>query len=201
MLFRSGRDWYTQHTRVNYPVNDISPINNGGLLDNVQARTESNSDILATANRSLTKDVTLTLNAGANARRSDYTSNKGVVTALVVPGVYTMENSNGVPSTTIYNTSKKVNSAYGSANANYKGWLSVDLTGRNDWSSTLPKGANSFFYPSVGGAFVFTDALGIKSNILTSGKLRASWTRVGNDTDPYQLAAVFAAKLPLPRRP
>jgi len=190
---RSGRDWYTQHTRVNYPVNDISPINNGGLLDNVQARTESNSDILATANRSLTKDVTLTLNAGANARRSDYTSNKGVVTALVVPGVYTMENSNGVPSTTIYNTSKKVNSAYGSANANYKGWLSVDLTGRNDWSSTLPKGANSFFYPSVGGAFVFTDALGIKSNILTSGKLRASWTRVGNDTDPYQLAAVFAA--------
>src|SRR5207249_2224691 len=87
----------------------------------------------------------------------------------------------------------KVNSLYGSATFGYRDWLTVDLTGRNDWSSTLPKNANSLFYPSVGAAFIFTDALGLQSSWLSYGKVRASWTRVGNDTDPYQLSAVYAA--------
>jgi hypothetical protein len=72
----------------------------------------------------------------------------------------------------------------------------VDLTGRNDWSSTLPAGHQSFFYPSISSAFVFTDALGMNSSLLSSGKIRASWTRVGNDTDPYQLAATLGALQP-----
>jgi len=67
------------------------------------------------------------------------------------------------------------------------------VTGRNDWSSTLPTGHNSIFYPSVGAAFIFTDALRVQSRFISYGKLRASWTRVGNDTDPYQLRAVYAA--------
>src|SRR5206468_3604796 len=77
----------------------------------------------------------------------------------------------------------------------------VDATGRNDWSSTLPKGENSFFYPSIGAAFVFTDALRVQSRFLSYGKLRASWARVGNDTDPYQLAAVYAAGNPWSGQP
>jgi hypothetical protein len=60
----------------------------------------------------------------------------------------------------------------------------------------LPKNKNSFFYPSVGAALIFTDALGINSSFLSYGKLRGNWTRVGNDTDPYQLAAVYGAGRP-----
>jgi len=85
---------------------------------------------------------------------------------------------------------------YGSASFNFKDWLNVDITGRNDWSSTLPKSANSVFYPSIGAAFVFTDALNMRGSVLSYGKLRASWTRVGNDTDPYQLAAVYGSGTP-----
>ena len=85
---------------------------------------------------------------------------------------------------------KEVRSLYGSLSLNYKGWWNVDVTGRNDWSSTLPEGNNSFFYPSVSTAFVFTDALGM-NDFLSSGKVRASWTRVGNDTDPYQLTSGY----------
>jgi outer membrane receptor protein involved in Fe transport len=70
----------------------------------------------------------------------------------------------------------------------------VDVTGRNDWSSTLPEGNNSYFYPSVSSAFVFTDAFGLQSDMLSSGKVRASWTRVGNDASPYQLTSVFTAQ-------
>ncbi len=193
---RVGRDWYQNHFRVNYPVNDISPYNGGGLWDVGEVRSETNADFLATVNRKLLPDLTMTVNAGGNSRVNDYNNNTDVVSQLVIPGVYTLSNSAGQPSTSIFVSKKHVNALYGSANLSYKSWLSLDVTGRNDWSSTLPAGANSFFYPSVGGAFIFTDALGIHSNVLSYGKLRASWTRVGNDTDPYQLQAVYSSFTP-----
>ena len=190
---RTGRDWYQNQFRANYPVNSISPFNAGGFLDVGETRSETNNDFLITANRTLTPTLSLTVHAGGNQRKNDYNTNMGQVSELVVPGVYTLANSNGIAFGQLYVTHKKVNSLYGSASLGYKDWLTVDLTGRNDWSSTLPKNANSLFYPSVGAAFVFTDALGLQSSWLSYGKLRASWTRVGNDTDPYQLAAVYGA--------
>src|SRR3989441_2248258 len=190
---RTGRDWYQNQFRANYPVNDISPFSQGGLLDVGESRSETNNDFLITANRSLTPTLGLTVNAGGNQRINDFNTNIGQVSALVIPGVYTLANADGVAFGQLYVSHKKVNSLYGSASFNYRDWLNVDITGRNDWSSTLPKNANSLFYPSVGAAFIFTDALGLQSSWLSYGKLRASWTRVGNDTDPYQLAAVYGS--------
>jgi TonB-linked SusC/RagA family outer membrane protein len=190
---RTGRDWYQNHFRVDYPVNNISPDPQGGLQDVAETHSEINTEFLATAIRQLTPSLGLTVNAGGNARTTDYFNNTGTVTQLVVPGVYTLANSAGQPGASITESHKKVNSLYGSATADWRHWFTVDVTGRNDWSSTLPVGHNSFFYPSVGGALVFTEALGIKSDVLSYGKLRASWTRVGNDTDPYQLAAVYGS--------
>jgi TonB-linked SusC/RagA family outer membrane protein len=188
---RTGRDWYQNQFRANYPVNDISPYGQGGLLDVGETRSETNNDFLITANRTLTPTLSLTVNAGGNQRINDFNTNLGQVGELVIPGVYTLANSNGSPSVGLFVSHKKVNSLYGSASFNFKDWLNVDITGRNDWSSTLPKNGNSLFYPSIGAAFVFTDALKLQSSLLSYGKLRASWTRVGNDTDPYQLAAVY----------
>ena len=190
---RTGRDWYQNQFRANYPVNDISPFGQGGFLDVGETRSETNNDFLITGNRSLTPSLSLTVNAGGNQRINDFNTNVGAVSELVIPGVYTLANSNGAPGVLLYVSHKKVNSLYGSANFNFKDWLNVDITGRNDWSSTLPKNGNSLFYPSIGAAFVFTDALKMQSSFLSYGKVRASWTRVGNDTDPYQLAAVYGA--------
>jgi len=190
---RTGRDWYQNQFRANYPVNDISPFGQGGFLDVGETRSETNNDFLITANRQLTPTLALSVNAGGNQRINDFNTNIGQVSELVIPGVYTLANSNGQPTTILGVTHKKVNSLYGSASFNFKDWLNVDITGRNDWSSTLPKNANSLFYPSIGAAFVFTDALNMHGSVLSYGKLRASWTRVGNDTDPYQLAAVYGA--------
>jgi TonB-linked SusC/RagA family outer membrane protein len=190
---RTGRDWYQDHFRANYPVNNISPFMGGGLLDVGETHSETNSDFLVTGSRPLIKDLTVTVNAGGNARVNDYNANGGRVTRLVIPGVYTLGNSDGTPFAGLRVEKKKVNSLYGLASFNFKNWLNVDVTGRNDWSSTLPKGQNSIFYPSIGTAFIFTDALRVQSHFLTYGKLRASWTRVGNDTDPYQLGAVYSS--------
>ncbi len=197
VMGRVGRDWYQNHFRSNYPVNDISPYPQGGLVDVGEARSETNADFLISATeRPLLRDLTVTVNAGGNRRVNDYDRNRGEVTQLVLPAVYTLENSAGQPDVTLYQTHKKVNSLYGSVSFTYHDWFTADLTGRNDWSSTLPKDKNGFFYPSIGGALVFTDALGMNSSFLSYGKLRGSWTRVGNDTDPYQLAAVYGAGTP-----
>lgn len=74
--------------------------------------------------------------------------------------------------------------AYGEIGASYKNILYLTVTGRNDWSSTLPLQNNSYFYPSVSGSFIFTQLLP-ENNILSFGKVRASWAQVGKDANPY----------------
>ncbi|MFA6276836.1 MAG: SusC/RagA family TonB-linked outer membrane protein [Pedobacter sp.] len=80
---------------------------------------------------------------------------------------------------------KRLVGAYGEAGVSYKSIAYLTFTGRNDWASSLPADAYSYFYPSVSGSFVFTELLP-KNNILSFGKIRASWASVGKDTGPYQ---------------
>ena len=81
---------------------------------------------------------------------------------------------------------KRMVGAYGEFRAAYKNIAYLTATGRNDWSSTLPKENRSYFYSSVSGSIVFTELLP-KNGILSFGKLRASWAQVGKDADPYSL--------------
>jgi TonB-linked SusC/RagA family outer membrane protein len=85
---------------------------------------------------------------------------------------------------------KRINSLYGSASFGYKDFIYLDVTGRNDWSSTLPKSNNSYFYPSVGLSWIPTEMFKVPSRIFY-GKLRASFAQVGNDTSPYRLLPYY----------
>jgi len=82
-------------------------------------------------------------------------------------------------------------SLYGALSVGYKSWVYLDITGRNDWNSTLPIENCSFFYPSVSGSFVFSDAFDLSKKVFTFGKLRASWAKVGNGTGFNQLINNF----------
>jgi outer membrane receptor protein involved in Fe transport len=87
---------------------------------------------------------------------------------------------------------KEVRSFYGSVDLSFRDYLFLAVTGRNDWSSTLPEANNSFFYPSVSTGFVFTDALSSSMpSWLEFGKVRAAWSEVGSDIDPYQLSLTY----------
>ncbi len=86
---------------------------------------------------------------------------------------------------------KQINSIFGSASVGYKHTYYLEGTVRGDKSSTLPRGNNTYIYPSVSASWVFSEYLS-KKDILTYGKLRASWARVGSDTDPYQLALAYS---------
>jgi outer membrane receptor protein involved in Fe transport len=109
---------------------------------------------------------------------------------LLKPDLFTVANASALIA---YEggATKKLNSLYGFATLGFKNYLFLDLTGRNDWSSTLPSTSWSYFYPSVGLTWVASDMIKSLPGWLTFGKLRASFAQVGNDTDPYQLDPVF----------
>jgi hypothetical protein len=79
---------------------------------------------------------------------------------------------------------------YATTQLSYREKIFVDLTGRNDWSSTLPSGNNSFFYPSVSSSFLLNELL-VLPRAVSFAKLRASWAQVGRDTRPYQTAKYY----------
>ena len=79
---------------------------------------------------------------------------------------------------------RRLLSAFGSATANWDNYLYVTVTGRNDWTSTIPRPRNSFFYPSISSSFIFSDAFPSVGRVMT-GKLRAAYAEVGRDADPY----------------
>ena len=85
---------------------------------------------------------------------------------------------------TEYMSKKRLVGVYGEARASWKNMVYLTVTGRNDWSSTLPVNNRSYFYPSVSASFAFTELLP-KNDVLTFGKIRGSWAQVGKDADPY----------------
>ena len=113
---------------------------------------------------------------------------------LAIPDFFAISNGE-TPFPTNSLNKKKINSLYGLAQFSYDNWAFLDITGRNDWSSTLSKSNRSFFYPSVGLGWVVTDMLhSFDVNLpsaLNFGKLRASYAEVGNDTNPYTLLSTY----------
>jgi TonB-linked SusC/RagA family outer membrane protein len=191
---RVGRDWSREHRKRVIAFNSLDDEGDGDFYESNIFRSEINTDLTLTAARQLTDDISLDVTTGGNVRVTDYEFSDVDVGALTVPGIYTIDNAAQTPIASDYQDHKKVLSLYGSASFNYRGYFNVDVTGRNDWSSTLPEDNRSYFYPSVSTAFVFTDAFNMQSDVLSSGKLRASWTRVGNDTNPYDLTSVLSAQ-------
>ncbi len=151
---------------------------------------ERNIDFLVSYNKTF-ENFSTVVSVGGN--RMDQTVNESFIEGrgLAIPGIYTLGNINVVPTLSRYNGVKRVNSLYAFANIGYQGYLYLDLTARNDWSSTLPSANNSYFYPSASLSFILSEVanLGPQVDYL---KIRANIAQVGNDTDPYQLQKTFA---------
>lgn len=152
---------------------------------------EINTDFLLSYTED-TKDVfNYSASVGANMLDSKYHSVSSSVVGLVSPGVYMLANGVDKPYTAISDKNKKVNSLYGMASIGYKNRVFIDATLRNDWSSTLQKGNWSFMYPSVNTSFIISDIFHMNP-IIDYAKLRFSYARVGNGTDPYQSSMYFS---------
>lgn len=207
---RTGTDWYQDSRSLmyaagNYGMTNTSPFDGSGEnigsngaygLDQIGFQ-ETNSDFLFTAKPDM-GNFSLTATLGGNRRSVRRDETYTWVADLVAPGVYSTNNALVTPTNDELMQRRRVNSLYGQTEFGYNDYLFLTLTGRNDWSSTLPSDNNSYFYPSVSGAFVFTDAVPSLNlgGVLSYGKLRASWARVGNDAPVYSLFPTFSANTP-----
>ncbi len=193
---RSGTDFYEDRRKTKGAARKDN-INGNKLYDSYNEEQifvrESNSDFLLTAMHKF-GEFDITANIGGNHRRNYYQRNYMGATELAIPRVWNLGNSRQRPVVENSFSEKIVNSAYASANIGYRNYLFVDLTARNDWSSTLPAGNNSYFYPSASVSAVLTDIFQVESNVLSFAKLRAGAARVGNDTDPYRTAQTYDYK-------
>lgn len=151
-----------------------------------------NADVILTATKKFGK-ISVNTFVGAGRFYTQTQRRTALITSLIQSGLMNISNSSDPSISTGFVSKKAINSVYASASLGFKNYLFMDVTARNDWSSTLPIQNNSYFYPSIGGSFVFTDAFKkIPKKILSFGKIRASYALVGNDTDPYQLDPTYA---------
>ncbi|MEJ2904095.1 SusC/RagA family TonB-linked outer membrane protein [Pedobacter panaciterrae] len=112
---------------------------------------------------------------------------------LAIPGFFSLSNSANKPTSTETERHRRLFGAYASATLGYKNNLFLTLAGRNDWSSTLATGNNSYFYPAASLAYVVSEAFDMKSTPISFLKLRASYGETGSDTDPYRVFDVLNA--------
>ena len=128
---------------------------------------------------------------GTNVFSSKLSNVNGTGRFLGIPGYYNISNFSVRTVSGSLDAQRRLVGAYSQATFDYKNWAYLTLTGRNDWSSTLPKNANSYFYPSASLAVVFTDALKMNTSLLDFGKLRLSVSKVGTDAPPYKLTSGY----------
>ena len=194
-------DWLTLTGRLlhdYYTDRREERIANGSIdqsfySEDVREVRETNADLILTADKNLTEDISLTGLVGVNTRYNSLYRNYGeTVGGLSVPDFFNLENSVNRPTIDDQLDERRINSVFGSATLGWRDMIYVDATLRNDWSSTLPEGNNSFLYPSVSGSFVFSALEAVSnSQVLSYGKIRGSYAQVGNDTDPYRTALTY----------
>jgi len=192
---RIGQDYFSRYYDYNRPTFSgvlsaaVSGFNGSFTQQNSTFR-EQNLDLILGLKRSfgsLGMDITIGGNQMDQINNNLATS----VTNFYVMPLYTI--ANGQTKNPSYSYSrKKVNSIFGSAEFSFKNYLYLNVTGRNDWFSTLNPKSNSYLYPSVSSSFIFTDAFKFSPSWLDFGKLRASYAEVGSDTTPYSQSLYYA---------
>lgn len=159
-----------------------------GQLDFSNSRvSETNADFLFMFNKDLTSDLNLAVNFGGNHSYRTSESMGIYGEDFKIPTRATVANT--VVQRPRYSPMSKhiVNSLYFQASLSYRDFAYLDVTGRNDWSSTLPEENRSYFYPSVTGSVLVNQLLDPEADLFNLLKVRASWANVGSDTGPYQL--------------
>jgi TonB-linked SusC/RagA family outer membrane protein len=182
---RGGIDFYTENRRNINAVGTVDRQDGLFSLDVLQEK-QLNFDFLSEARHQLNEDFSLRGILGYNVNTIERRIQRNRAATLTVPGLLNFANaqSNNPANSSLQ---RRLFGVFGDATLGYRDYLFLNVTGRNDWSSTLPVDNNSYFYPSINTSFVFTDAFEIAPDILSYGKLRANYAQVGSDEAPYQL--------------
>lgn len=190
LRLRTSTDWYNdkRKSKVKWGTSG-TPY--GNYSEENYTVQENNTEAVLTYQKQISQDWNVDALVGFNVRNKEYEYNYQAAPRLAVPDLYTLTNSRDQLTSSNDFYRLRQYGVYASATVNYKNWAYLSLTGRNDWSSTLPVGNNSYFYPSVTASVLLNEALGFTSRQVNYLKLRGGWSQVGADADPYQLANVY----------
>ena len=192
---RSGTDLYRWQINQDFAQGNLTyanPAYAGAYTQFSEYSNANTSDLLLTANKRAGSHLQFNTTVGGSRRFERYNNDQQNTRGLTVPGIYNASNAGITPTLTSFVSKRQVNSVYGAVATTLNDWWTVEVTGRNDWSSTLPAANNSYFYPSVNTSIVLSDAVPfLKSGVLSYAKLRGSLAQVGADADPYQLQTVY----------
>ena len=196
LMLRSGTD-ASNEFRARRRAYSTQRFQRGSYREERIGFTELNTDFLLGYKKELNQQFDLNLGVGGNAMRQKGRFSDVIAPELAVPGIYTLSNSR-VALQNLTNTpftQKRINSLYATGQLGFNNYLYLDLSARNDWSSTLPSDSRSYLYYAANLSAVLTDAFKIDNNsVLSFAKIRFGVAQVGNDTDPYQLATIFNAQ-------
>lgn len=151
---------------------------------------ERNTDFLLSYDNKSNGDFSIMASMGGNQMIQENRSGQLIANELAVPGIYSFNNSNIPLLQNSFNSKRAINSLYASTSLGYKGMFYVDLSGRNDWASTLPKENNSYFYPAASLSVIANEIFDLP-RAFSFAKFRLGYGEVGNDTNPYALESYF----------
>ncbi len=157
----------------------------GDINETVNRVSEENYDALATYDMNKIKNFRIQFSVGASHLKRHYRLVGYSGREFQIPGLHAINNTL-VQYPSFSEQQSAINSVYGMAQFSYREYLFLDLTGRNDWSSTLPLNDNSYFYPSASLSFILSEALGLQESALSYLKLRGSVAQAGSSGSPYQ---------------
>jgi TonB-linked SusC/RagA family outer membrane protein len=197
LLGRLGGDFTNSRQRSFNAIAKIAPEswNYGPKTDQPGTYDELNTyngqiDVsgLLSGDYRLMEDFRLNAVAGINYNTINYYSADAFLYGLSVPNWFSLSNGSDKPVTTSTKSKRNLIGALGQFDLSYKEWAFATLSLRNDWSSTLPPGKNSYFYAGINGALLLTEAFpALKNgNILDYAKIRAAWGQTGNDAPVYR---------------
>ncbi len=190
---RVGTDFFAENRRSVTRRGTRGRLN-GQFDTNEIYERELQTDLIGTITRRLSDNWTFKGIVGHQFNQRTIRRSRVLSDGLNIDQLYTFANAQSNVASNFYSR-REIFGVYGDFSLDYRNFLFLNVTGRNDWSSTLPVKNNSYFYPSASVSFVLTEAfpnLGIvKRDILSYAKLRANYANVGSDEDPYQLAFTY----------
>lgn len=189
LMIRSGVDMSFEFRSQQRPYS-ITKFPKGSYREQNVFNYEINTDALLSYKDNLNSQIKYSVSTGINAMRQSYDFAGMNADQLAQPGIYQISNSLDQAVADPQKIQKAINSVYASSQWSYLEKVFLDVTGRNDWSSTLPYGNNSFFYPSISTSFLLSDMVRLPLQV-SFAKLRLSWAQVGNDTRPYQTSRYY----------
>lgn len=200
VAYRLGVDYYSDGRRYTAPgpqgLAGERPYEDNGLgfvnEYNIQNRI-INSNLIASLNKDWTNKFSTTLRLGNDVRDQYYKRISAEGSDLDIPTLLTLNNTKNRTNSEFIQQYRIV-SAFGELQLNYSDYLFLSLTGRNDWSSVLAPGLNSYFYPSASLSYVFSDMFTLP-DWWSYGKFRTSLAQIGKDTDPYRINTYYGSNV------